>query len=202
MARGIGPPHVAVKTFVSRGRAACHGPCLSQRRELLVRMSSLSCEAQIALGGDCSCEVKVARARQRLLRAETCLARRRLLVRDGDCMGQRLVVRGGDCSEEVSPVENWSEMLPTSRERDVLPVMVLTGVLSPRPESWPSHCRQCLKTLSHTKSQFRPAGSGSSKGGCKSALVSRSPGRPSSSNGSDGELTRACGFCVVTTREM
>jgi hypothetical protein len=40
-----------------------------------------------------------------------------------------LVVRGGNCSEGVPLVENWSEMLPTSREHEVLPVMVLTGVL-------------------------------------------------------------------------
>jgi hypothetical protein len=56
--------------------------------------------------------------------------------------------------------------------------------------------------LSHTKSQFRPAGSRLSKGGCRSDLVSQSPGRPSSSNGLDGELTRACGFYAVTTQEM
>jgi hypothetical protein len=44
---------------------------------------------------------------------------------------ERLFVRGGDCSEEVPLVGNWSEMLPTGREQNVLPVMVLTGVLSP-----------------------------------------------------------------------
>jgi hypothetical protein len=50
--------------------------------------------------------------------AETSRARRRLVV------GIRLV-------------GNWSEMQPTSRRPDVLPVWVLTRVLSlPRPESW------------------------------------------------------------------
>jgi hypothetical protein len=44
---------------------------------------------------------------------------------------KRLVVQGGDCSEGVPLVENWSEILPTSREHDVLTVMVLTGVLNP-----------------------------------------------------------------------
>jgi hypothetical protein len=69
---------------------------------------------------------------------------------------RRLVVRGGDCSEEVPLVGNWSEMLPTGQDQDVLPVMVLTGVLSPphpeswpsRCQSWPSHCQWCQKTLS------------------------------------------------------
>jgi hypothetical protein len=69
-------------------------------------------------GGNLSCE------------AETC------------GMRWRLVVRGGDSSEGVPLVGNWSEKLPTSREQDVLPVMVLTGVLSPpRLESWPSRCQ-------------------------------------------------------------
>jgi hypothetical protein len=59
---------------------------------------------------------------------------------------ERLVVRGEDCSEGVPLVGNWSETLPTGREQDVLPVMVLTEVLSPtRLESWPSCC------------QFRPS---------------------------------------------
>jgi hypothetical protein len=49
---------------------------------------------------------------------------------------RRLVVQGGDYSEEVPLVGNWSEMLPTGREQDVLPVMVLTGVLNPpHPDS-------------------------------------------------------------------
>jgi hypothetical protein len=61
------------------------------------------------------------------------------------------LVRGGDLSGEVETcrarwrvvkgiplVGNWSEMLPTGRNRDVLPVCVLTRVLSlPRLESWP-----------------------------------------------------------------
>jgi hypothetical protein len=56
--------------------------------------------------------------------------------------GQRLVVRGGDLSREVPLVGNWSEMLPTHQEHDVLPVRVLTRVLSPpRLESWPSRCQ-------------------------------------------------------------
>jgi hypothetical protein len=74
---------------------------------------------------------------------ETCRARR------------RLVVRGGDLSEGVPLVGNWSKMLPTGREHDVLPVRVLTGVLSPprleswpsRCQSWPSHCQWCRITL-------------------------------------------------------
>jgi hypothetical protein len=52
--------------------------------------------------------------------------------------GRGLVVRGGDLSEGVPLAGNWSEMLPTSQEHDVLLVKVLTGVLSlPRLESWP-----------------------------------------------------------------
>jgi hypothetical protein len=44
-------------------------------------------------------------------------------------------------------VENLSEKLPTSQEQDVLPMMVLTGVLSPpRLESWPSRCQWCQMT--------------------------------------------------------
>jgi hypothetical protein len=51
---------------------------------------------------------------------------------------RRLLVRGGDLSEGIPLVGNWSEMLPTSRKHDVLPVWVLTGVLGlPRLESWP-----------------------------------------------------------------
>jgi hypothetical protein len=54
--------------------------------------------------------------------AETCRARR------------RLVVRGGD----FPLVGNWSEMQPTGRRLDVLPVRVLTRVLSPPcPKSLP-----------------------------------------------------------------
>jgi hypothetical protein len=51
--------------------------------------------------------------------AETYRARRRLVVR-------------------IPLVGNWSEMQPTGRRLDVLPVWVLIGVLSPpRLESWP-----------------------------------------------------------------
>jgi hypothetical protein len=64
------------------------------------------------------------------------------------------LVRGGDSSCEAETprarqrlfggiplVGNWSKMLPTGRKYDVLPVWVLTGVLSPpRLESWPRHC--------------------------------------------------------------
>jgi hypothetical protein len=54
---------------------------------------------------------------------ESCRARRRLI-------------------EGVPLVGNWSEMLPTGREHDVLAVRVLTGILSPPClESWPSHCQ-------------------------------------------------------------
>jgi hypothetical protein len=68
-------------------------------------------------GGDCLCEQAACRARQ------------------------RLVVRGGDLSKGVPLLGNLSEKLPTSREEDVLPVMVLTRVFSPpRFESWPSCC--------------------------------------------------------------
>jgi hypothetical protein len=82
--------------------AMWYGSCLGRRRKLLVRMSNLSCEAETCCG-----------------ETETCRVRR------------RLVVRGGDSSERVPLAANWSEKLPTSREPDVLPVLVLTGVLSP-----------------------------------------------------------------------
>jgi hypothetical protein len=63
----------------------------------------------------------------------------------GACRARRrLLVRGGDLSEGVGVplVGNWSVMLRTGREQEVLPVMVLTGVLSPsRLESWPSRCQ-------------------------------------------------------------
>jgi hypothetical protein len=56
---------------------------------------------------------------------------------------RRLVVRGGvlSCEAEtclgVPLVGNWSEMLPTGRRLDVLPVWVLTRALSPpHLESW------------------------------------------------------------------
>jgi hypothetical protein len=65
--------------------------------------------------------------------AETCRARRRLVVRGGDFSCDAGTCRGG-----IPLVGNWSEMLPTGRRLDVLPVWVLTGVLSPpRLESWP-----------------------------------------------------------------
>jgi hypothetical protein len=59
------------------------------------------------------------------------------------CHGLRLsrsrgeLVRGGDLSWGIPLVGNWSEMLPTGRKHDVLPVWVLTGVLNlPLLESW------------------------------------------------------------------
>uniref|UniRef100_A0A8R7R3D6 Uncharacterized protein n=1 Tax=Triticum urartu TaxID=4572 RepID=A0A8R7R3D6_TRIUA len=55
-----------------------------------------------------------------------------------------------------------------------------------------------LLQLSHTKSQCGPAGSGTSKGGPRSAMVMRRSGRPGTRNGSVGELTSACGLCVMT----
>jgi hypothetical protein len=83
----------------------------------------------IVQGGDWSCEAKTGRARQ------------------------RLVVRGGDFSEGLPIVGNLSKKLPTSREQDVLPVMVMTGVLSPpRLESWPSRCQWCQ--ILHLKSDY------------------------------------------------
>jgi hypothetical protein len=70
--------------------------------------------------GESSCEAETCRATGDLsCEAETCRARRRLV--------------GG-----IPLVGNWSEMLPTGRRLDVLPVWVLTGALSPpRLESWP-----------------------------------------------------------------
>ncbi|XBH99020.1 hypothetical protein VPH35_128451 [Triticum aestivum] len=50
------------------------------------------------------------------------------------------------------------------------------------------------------KSQCGPEGSGSSNGGLRSAFVRRRSGTPWTGNGSDGELTRACGLCAVTAR--
>jgi hypothetical protein len=51
-------------------------------------------------------------------------------------------MRGGDCSKGVPLVGNWLETLPTGREQDVLPMMVLKGALGPpRLESWPSQCQ-------------------------------------------------------------
>jgi hypothetical protein len=89
----------------------------------------------------------VVRGRDLSCEVETCHARRRLL--------------GG-----VPLVRNWSEVLPTGREQDVLPMRVLTGVLDPpRPESWPSrcqswpsHCQWCQKTLSRGRLSRRQRG--------------------------------------------
>jgi hypothetical protein len=80
---------------------------------------------------------------------------------------RRLVVRGGDRSEGVPLVVNWSEMLPTSRKQDVLPVRVLTGVLGPprleswssRCQSWSSRCQWRWKTLSRERLFHRQRGS-------------------------------------------
>jgi hypothetical protein len=67
-----------------------------------------------------------------LCEAETCHARQRLVGRGGDLSCEAETCRG------IPLVGNWSEMLPTGRNRDVLPVWVLTRVLSlPRLESWP-----------------------------------------------------------------
>jgi hypothetical protein len=50
-------------------------------------------------------------------------------------------VRGEDFSKGVPLVGNWSDVLPTGWEQDVLPVMVLTRFLNlPCPKSWPSRC--------------------------------------------------------------
>jgi hypothetical protein len=62
---------------------------------------------------------ELVRGRDLSCEAETCRARQRLI--------------GG-----ISLVGNWLDTLPTGRKHDVLPVWVLTGVLSPpRLESWP-----------------------------------------------------------------
>jgi hypothetical protein len=51
-------------------------------------------------------------------------------------------VRGKDLSEGIPVVGNWSKMLPTGREWDVLPVVVLIGVFGhSHLESWPSRCQ-------------------------------------------------------------
>jgi hypothetical protein len=60
-------------------------------------------------------------------------------------------MRGGDlsceaetCRARLPLVGNLSVKLSTSREQDVLPVMVLTGVFSPPfLESRPSRCQWC-----------------------------------------------------------
>jgi hypothetical protein len=115
MARGIGPPRVSVVVLAPQARAACHGPRSSRSWGELVRGIDFSCEA----GTSRARWGLVVRDRDLSCEAETCRARRRLV--------------GG-----IPLVGNWSEMLPTSRNRDVLPVWVLTGVFSlPHLESWP-----------------------------------------------------------------
>jgi hypothetical protein len=98
------------------------------RRRLVVRGVDLSCEAEtyharrrlIVRGGDLPCET------------ETCRARRRLAMRDGD-----LSCEAETCRGEIPLAGNWSETLPTGRKHAILPVWVLTRVLSPpRLESW------------------------------------------------------------------
>jgi hypothetical protein len=84
--------------------------------------------------------------RRRELMRTSCLS----CKADTRCARQRLVVRGGDWSDELTLVGNLSDKLPTSREQDVLPVMVLIGVLRPPClESWPSRCQWCQMTPSH-----------------------------------------------------
>jgi hypothetical protein len=87
-----------------------------------------------------SCEAETCRARRRLIvrggdlpcETETCRARRRLAMRDGD-----LSCEAETCRGEIPLAGNWSETLPTGRKHAVLPVWVLTGVLSPpHLESW------------------------------------------------------------------
>jgi hypothetical protein len=118
MARGIIPQRASVVVLAPRVMAhvpvgaegrLCEAETFRARRRLVVR------------GGDLSCE------------AETCRVRRRLVVRCRDFSCEAETSRGG-----IPLVGNWSEVLPTGRRPDVLPVWVLTGVLSPpRLESWP-----------------------------------------------------------------
>jgi hypothetical protein len=85
------------------------------RRRLVVR------------GGDLSCEAK------------TCRARRRLAVRGEDlsCEAETLSGQAKTCRVRqrlvggIPLVGNRSEMLPTGRKHVILPVWVLTEVLSP-----------------------------------------------------------------------
>jgi hypothetical protein len=87
------------------------------------------------------------RARQRLLvrggelscGAETCRARKRLVVWGGDLSCGAETSRARQRLVVGNPlVGNLSEMQPTGRKLEVLPVWVLTGVLSPpHLESWP-----------------------------------------------------------------
>jgi hypothetical protein len=82
-------------------------------------------------------------------------------------VNKQLVVRGGDLSCEAENgrrgfplVGNLSEKLSTSREQEVLPVMVLTRVLSPpRLEPCPSHCQWCQKTPPQERLSRRQWGS-------------------------------------------
>jgi hypothetical protein len=123
MAWGIVPPRASMAVLVSCVWA--HAPVGA---EFAVR------------GGDLSCKAETSHARRRLVvqgvvlscEAETSRARRRLVV-------------------GVPLARNWSKMQPTVQRLDVLPVWVLTRVLSPpcpeslprRCRSWPSHCQWC-----------------------------------------------------------
>jgi hypothetical protein len=59
-----------------------------------------------------------------------------LCIRAHEPVGADLVVQGRDLSR-IPLVGIWSKMQPTSRRLDVLPVWVLTRVLTPCPESLP-----------------------------------------------------------------
>jgi hypothetical protein len=54
---GNRPPRVVVEVFVPRDRATWCGLCLGRRRRLLVRTSSLSCEAETCRRGSSSGEL-------------------------------------------------------------------------------------------------------------------------------------------------
>jgi hypothetical protein len=90
-------------------------------------MGTTRANEQVVKGGDSSCEAETGRVRR------------------------RLAVRGEDLSCEAKTswrsfllLGDLSEKLPTTRKQDILPVMVLTGVLSPPYlESWPSCCQWC-----------------------------------------------------------
>jgi hypothetical protein len=114
MAWGIVPPRASVAMLTPRA--------------FVVRLVHVPVGVRLLVqGGDISCE------------AETCRARRRLVVHDGDFScevetyhARRRLVVG------IPLVENWSEMQPIGQGLDVLPVWVLTRVLSPPcPESLP-----------------------------------------------------------------
>jgi hypothetical protein len=108
MAWGIVPPRVSMVVLVPWARAAWKGPHTSRSR-------GRSCEA------------------------ETSRARRILLVQGGDLSYEAETSRTRERLLGGIPREgNWSEMFPTGRRLDVLPVWVLPGVLSlPCLESWP-----------------------------------------------------------------